>query len=205
LDEQGRLYLDKVRSSAALLSEMVDGLRELAHAGTRVECVAGVDPLPVLRLVCETLNDVADENGVEILLPERVPDVVCDRARLYQIFQNLVSNAVRYADREKPERWVRVEADELEGNVAIQVADNGAGMDEVELREIFQPFRRGAQAGEGAGMGLGLAITQRIVQASSGSIEVVSTPGQGSCFTVCLPRYSIAEDAATPPDPNEPQ
>jgi signal transduction histidine kinase len=184
---------------------MVDGLRELAHAGTRVTCVAGVDPLPVLRLVCETLHGVADENGVEILLPERVPDVVCDRARLYQIFQNLVSNAVRYTDREKPRRWVRVEANELEGRVAIQVSDNGAGMDEVELREIFQPFRRGAQAGESAGMGLGLAITQRIVQASSGSIEVVSTPGRGSCFTVCLPRSSMFEDSAALADPNEPQ
>ncbi|GAB4278802.1 MAG: hypothetical protein Kow0092_34600 [Deferrisomatales bacterium] len=194
LDARGHMYLDKVRSSAALLGEMVDGLRELAHAGEQSAARSVVDPLPIMRLVCETLGHEATRHGVEIHLPSEGAPVACDRAKLYQVLQNLVSNAIRYTDPAKPRRWVRMEAECGDREVAIHVWDNGVGMDETELREAFQPFRRGKQASHCPGMGLGLPIAQRIVQACNGTIRVESEPGQGTRFTVLLPRQAACDD-----------
>jgi signal transduction histidine kinase len=147
----------------------------------------------MLRLVCDTLRDLAEEKRVEIHIPSSAPPVVCDRAKLYQMFQNLISNAIRYCDPDKTERWVRVEI-ECDGSaLLIHVCDNGLGMDETELRELFQPFRRGRNTRGTPGMGLGLAIAQRIAQACGGGIRADSIPGQGSRMTIALPLSSEPE------------
>lgn len=188
LDDRGALFLEKVRSSAAILGEMVDGLRELAHASDDVACSTTIDPLPILRLVADALAAEAAERGVEVILPPSCPDVLCDRARLFQLFQNLLSNAIRHCDPRKPARWVRIEVEDSPDEVALRVKDNGVGIEPEELPELFRPFRRGRQAAGKPGMGLGLAIVQRIVQVCRGRVEAVSEPGEGSTFTISLPR-----------------
>ncbi len=187
LDDQARLYLDKVRTSAALLSEMVDGLRELAQAGDQPADMVSIEPLPVLRLVRDTLAPDAREQDVAVYLPEAAPPVRCERAKLFQVFQNLLANAIRYADPAKPERWVRIEVLEDEDGVRFQVEDNGVGMVPEDLEEAFLPFRRGRNARGTSGMGLGLAIVERLVQSCGGRIRVHAEPAAGSRFTVTLP------------------
>ncbi|MHB8763326.1 MAG: sensor histidine kinase [Deferrisomatales bacterium] len=199
LDVRGRVYLEKIRASASLLSEMVDGLRELAHAGEKVRCTTTFDPLPVLRMVCDTLSEQARDKGVEVTLPAEIPPLECDRARLFQIFQNLISNGIRYADPAKPERRVRVQVEERDRMVALRVEDNGLGIDMEDQRQLFQPYRRGRNAAGAPGMGLGLAIARRVAQACSGQITVESVPGMGTAFTVMLPRAAGDGDRA-PPD-----
>ncbi len=188
LDPRGRMYLDRVGSSAALLGEMVDGLRDLARAGEPARTTAQVDLLPVLRLVNDNLSALAEKNQVTVELPPHAPAVRCDRAPLFQILQNLLSNAIRYADPGKSQRWVRVDIAEEELRVRVSVADNGVGMNEEEREDLFQPFRRGHSAAHTPGLGLGLAITLRLLQSCGGRIYVESAPGTGSCFTVELPR-----------------
>jgi signal transduction histidine kinase len=188
LDERACLFLEKVRSSAAILGEMVDGLRDLAHASDDVSCAGGLDPLPILRLVADALAPEAAERGVEVHIPASAPAVECDRAKLYQIAQNLLTNAIRHSDPGKPQRWARVEAREVGDEVAILFSDNGVGIDAEEISDLFQPFRRGKQAAGRPGMGLGLAIVQRIAQVCRGRVEAVSRPCEGSTFTVFLPR-----------------
>lgn len=186
-DERGALFFDKVRSSATILGDMVDGLRDLAHASDDAPCTAGLDPLPVLRLIVDGLAGEASERGVELELPAAAPRVRCDRTKLYQILQNLLLNAVRHCDPAKPRRWARVEAGRSGDEVFLSVSDNGVGIAAEELTELFQPFRRGRQAAGRPGMGLGLAIVQRITQVCAGRVEVRSRPGEGSTFTVHLP------------------
>jgi signal transduction histidine kinase len=188
LDDRGALYLDKVRSSAGILAEMVDGLRELVHASEAIADCPSLAPLPILRLVADALAPEAAERGVEVSLPPSSPEVCCDRAKLFQMFQNLLSNAIRHSDPEKAVRWVKVEIAETGPDVEIRLSDNGVGLEEEELPEIFQPFRRGRRAAGKPGMGLGLAITRRIVQVCNGRVEVRSRPGQGSTFSLFLPR-----------------
>lgn len=188
LDQRATLCLDKIRSSAAILGEMVDGIRSLVDASRQRDDSEAVDPLPVLRMVTEALAPEAAEGGVEISLPPAVPPVKGDRAKLFQMFQNLLANAILYRDDDKPVRWVLVEAAERNSEIELRVTDNGVGLDPDEAAEVFQPFRRGRRAAGKPGTGLGLAITQRVAQTCGGRIELRSNPGEGSSFSLFLPR-----------------
>jgi two-component system sensor histidine kinase SenX3 len=87
------------------------------------------------------------------------------------------------------------------GRVRIAVRDQGIGMDQKEVKQIFQKFYRTKKAEESgeAGTGIGLSIVQQIVEQHGGQIEVISQPGAGSCFTLVLPAASQAPAAATAP------
>jgi signal transduction histidine kinase len=99
---------------------------------------------------------------------------------------NLLTNAVKYS----PQRTeVTVTASGERGHVRIAVADQGIGMDQKEVKQIFHKFyrtRKAEESGE-AGTGIGLSIVQQIVEQHGGQIAVTSQPGEGSCFTLVLP------------------
>jgi len=112
--------------------------------------------------------------------------VVAQRAHLTQIWNNLISNAIKYTPRGGTIRvTLRRDGDQCVGSVA----DSGIGIGKEDLPYLFQDFFRTEQAkatGE-IGTGLGLSIVRQIVESYGGKIEVESTPGRGTCFTFVLP------------------
>lgn len=186
LDTRGAMYLDKVRSSAAIVGEMVDGLRRLVAVGDELSPGASLAPLPVLQRVADELAEEAAQRGVALVLPSEAPLVRCDQTTLFQLLQNLLANAVHHSDPDKEARWVRVEIEQCGGEVEIRLLDNGVGLEPEELPEVFLPFRRGQRAGK-PGLGLGLTISRRLAQICSGRIEASSRPGAGSTFCLFLP------------------
>ena len=118
-----------------------------------------------------------------------------------QVLHNLVSNALKYSPvGSRVDVEVRQEGDE----VLLSVVDRGIGISSEEMRHLFAPFRRSGRARETApGVGLGLSVSRRIVEAHGGRIEVDSRPGVGSTFRVRLPRGLAV---AHPPEakPEEP-
>jgi two-component system sensor histidine kinase BaeS len=132
-------------------------------------------------------REAAQEKGVEwqaVLSPD-LPTVEIDADRLGQALGNLLSNAVRYTP---AGGTVSVDAGSDEDAVWIRVSDSGAGIALEEQVHVFEPFYR-AQAGRRfpQGMGLGLTIAHDLVEAHGGRLEMESTPGQGSRFTIWLP------------------
>jgi signal transduction histidine kinase len=118
----------------------------------------------------------------------------CDSARLSQVVNNLLSNAIKYSP-----QGGRVEASATarENGIAIEVADQGIGIPEDEHTAIFEPFRRGrALSGAIPGVGIGLSVARRIVEAHGGTISVRSTVGAGSRFVLWLPASTGAVEAA---------
>jgi two-component system sensor histidine kinase BaeS len=118
-------------------------------------------------------------------IPEHLPVQTLDPDRMAQAVGNLLSNAVKYTP---AGGTVSVAAGEDDGALWIRVADTGPGIAADELEMIFEPFYRSQRERRfPQGLGLGLTIARNMVQAHGGRLEVVSTPGQGSRFTIVLP------------------
>jgi signal transduction histidine kinase len=129
----------------------------------------------------------AIEKGInwEADIPADLPAVLMDPERIAQVLGNLLSNAVKYT----PEGGsINVTAGTDSSNVWFQVNDTGLGIDPVEHDQVFEPFYRSQREHRfPQGLGLGLTIAREIVTAHGGLLELTSTPGQGSQFTVYLP------------------
>jgi signal transduction histidine kinase len=133
-------------------------------------------------------GEAASEKGLEwsTEIPADLPEVQCDSLRFSQVVGNLVSNAIRYTPSGGS---VDVEAGVRDAMVWVKVSDTGPGIPYEEQEMIFLPLYRGDQGQRRfkQGMGLGLSIARDLIQAHNGSIEVESTPGKGSHFTIWLP------------------
>jgi PAS domain S-box-containing protein len=140
----------------------------------------------------EIVGDVAERFQVEAQKAGCALTVVAlsplvgrwDRLRLEQVISNLLSNAIKYG----PKRPVEVDLGERGGMIRIAVTDHGIGIDEAARERIFERFERAVSTRHYGGLGLGLFITRQICEAHGGSIAVESRPGNGSTFTVLLPR-----------------
>jgi two-component system, OmpR family, sensor histidine kinase MtrB len=123
--------------------------------------------------------------------PERPVEVRCDGERIAQVMNNLVSNAIKYSPGGGD---VPLSVSQSGGEAILSVTDSGIGISPADLQHIFEPFRRtGASRETAPGVGLGLSVARRIVEAHGGRIEVQSTIGVGSTFRVHLPLAGPAE------------
>ncbi|MCO6430471.1 MAG: hypothetical protein J5J00_06370 [Deltaproteobacteria bacterium] len=119
----------------------------------------------------------------------RIPEkclAYCDSLRMGRVLSNLISNAVKYSPMGGE---IRIELKEEDDRIMLSVSDEGIGIASEDLPRIFEPFRR-TPASEKAfeGMGLGLSVIKRIIEAHDGAIEVASTLGEGSTFVVIIPK-----------------
>lgn len=120
---------------------------------------------------------------VELTVDGPAP-VLMDEFRIEQVLANLLTNALRYGGGKPVEVSVRCEAD----MVRAEVRDHGLGISEADQRRVFEQFERVCNTSVAQGLGLGLFISEQIVQAHGGRIELSSRLGEGSCFSVVLPR-----------------
>ena len=119
--------------------------------------------------------------------------VLADKDRLHQCLVNLLTNAVKYNRRGG---WARIDLAADAQHVDFVVRDNGLGLQATQLERLFEPFNRlGREQAAMPGAGLGLVISRQLVQAMNGQLRVESEPGQGSSFTIALPRSTDAADS----------
>jgi signal transduction histidine kinase len=144
--------------------------------------------------VARQLNEMAAARGVTIEVADDLPALVVDAGRLELVIINLLSNGIKYCDQAKPTRSVAVETARAASDheCAFAVRDNGLGIPSPYLGDVFSQFfrahaRRDQELGTD-GIGLGLAIVADCVKAMGGRIDVSSVEGEGSVFTVTLPR-----------------
>jgi signal transduction histidine kinase len=143
--------------------------------------------------VIEQLREMADAREVNVRVVSSLPAVTIDAARLELVLVNLISNAIKYSDPAKPERFVEIApAPSARPNACtLSIRDNGIGIAENDLRSIFARFYRGRPERDRelgtTGLGLGLSIVADCVDAVKGDIRVESTLGEGTTFFVELP------------------
>lgn len=129
----------------------------------------------------------SEKRSFKINIPPKLPPVSADPEWITLAFSNLVDNAIKFT---KPKGHIKVEAEEINNFIRVDVSDTGIGIPEEHLPRIFERFYRvdKARSREMGGTGLGLAIVKHIVQANQGKITVKSQLGKGSAFSVFLPK-----------------
>jgi PAS domain S-box-containing protein len=189
LDQTGHHFLDRIEQAARTMEALIHDLLELARIGESGERPVLVDPREVLLQLAAELKPRLESAGIELVLPTGlVSRVFCDRSRMYQVFSNLIGNAI---DHMGPRRDARIEVliDEDERQHEIVVADNGRGIAPAHRERIFEVFQSiGTRSDGRRGTGMGLAIVKKIVERRGGRIWVESEPDCGARFHLTLPR-----------------
>jgi PAS domain S-box-containing protein len=195
LGTDGRLYLKQVHEGAARLKRMLDDLLQYV----RLEGAGAAEPEAVpLDLVFEevqaSLQAQLQASGGELRCAGPLGEVYGHPALLTLALQNLVSNALKFvAPGGQPRVEVQAARDRDQTWLRLTVADQGIGIEPARVGQLGQPFKRLHARRKYDGTGLGLAIVRRIAERHGGRLEIESTPGAGSRFTLVLP-------AALPPD-----
>ena len=190
LSKEAQHYLRRIRNASEHMSDLVEGLLQLARIGRQAP---EVRTCSVRSIVDEARAEVdTAQREVEWKL-EALPEVDADPTLLRQVFANLLSNAVKFTRGRKP-AVIEIGAREAQGVAMIYVRDNGAGFDAKHAAKLFGVFQRLHRADEFEGTGIGLATVQRIVQKHGGRIWAEGEPGRGASFYFTLP---IARQAAS--------
>ncbi len=197
-DEEARdRFLDIMHGESLRMSRLIDDLLSLSRVeiNEHVQPREGIDLRGVLGNVAELLAKRAEERGVtlDIAFPDDLPAVAGDRDQLFQVFQNLIDNAIKYGGRDKS---VRIGAHRVERmgetgrpGIAVSIVDRGEGIDSEHLPRLTERFYRvdkGRSRSMG-GTGLGLAIVKHIINRHRGHLDIESKVGQGATFTVTIP------------------
>jgi len=188
-EAETRKYLQVILSHSERLSRLVEDLLELSRleSGTHKLAPAPLDVAALAEQLCVELEPSIRERSFDVRVHgEGAPRAHADTSAVEQILQNLLENALKYADSGKR---IDVRVTRAGPSVRVDVEDRGPGIPEADRARIFERFYRvdRGRSREQGGTGLGLAIAKHLVQASGGEIWVESTPGEGSTFSFTLP------------------
>jgi len=132
----------------------------------------------------EELHQHPSEHSILLDIPDGLPQVVVDPVRFQRVLHNLVENAIKYS----PKRTeIRIFARQENRKVVVGVSDQGPGISVQDQKRLFEPFQRLGLKPTTSGVGLGLEVCKRLVEAHGGSIWVESKPGEGAAFLFTIP------------------
>ncbi|WP_077920717.1 ATP-binding protein [Spirosoma sp. 209] len=207
VDDHSRELIDRMQSAASRMNTLIRDLLTFSRLSTQSQPFRTISLPEVVRDVLTDLEATIHEKQAQVEVTS-LPTVLGDALQLRQVFQNLLSNALKFAKpasgQQKPH--IRIDCEQVPGSAvrplpgqpiaasdtsrlfyAISVTDNGIGFDEKYLDRIFTIFQRLHTRSEYDGTGIGLTIVQKVVENHRGYISARSQPGQGATFTIYLP------------------
>ena len=174
------------------MDDLIEDIRELVMEDRAMGTIGQIPLHEAVSAVFDEIAPRAEERGVKLVLEHDLPDIQVDPTRVEIALMNLVNNAVKYADPEKAERWVRVGAklhgngDDLDRAWIVHVADNGLGIPESLQNRVFaRHFRAHPEVAEGTGFGL--SIARHLAMQAGGAIDFESKEGEGTTFYLTIP------------------
>lgn len=184
INEQTDIYLDFIEKSSTRMQKLVKGLLDYSRIGKE----KNISFVNLNSIISDVKNDLAliiNEKNATITSNE-LPGVLGYEVELRQLFQNVLSNALKFSKKGVPSN-ITISATESEKQVTISIADNGIGIEEKDFDKIFILFKRLHNRNDYEGTGIGLAHCKKIIDLHGGSISVESTLGAGSTFKFTIP------------------
>jgi len=200
-DEQGHEQLSLLKGRVSRMSELIDSILHYSEIGRTSKCRESVD---LQALVPEVITHLAPPDHIDIIVDEGFPQLVFEKVRLFQIFQNLIGNAIKYMD--KPQGRIRVSCITDEQFWIFSVSDNGPGISEKYFEKIFQMFQTLTRRDDLESTGIGLSVVKKIVELHGGTVWVESQVGEGTTFSFTLPRQETpSQELSTSPETTAPK
>ena len=194
--DEFRRYLQQVIHETSRVGRIVQDL--LAFSRRSKPFRSDVDFNVVVRSTVNLIQHKLKLMGIaiDLQLGDALPTVPCDGSQIQQVVMNLIMNAAEAAQSKIDAKvTVKTKIDSIKNQFIFEVTDNGEGIPQENITQIFNPFF--TTKGEGKGVGLGLAVSFGIIEGHKGDIDVHSTVGQGTTFTVRLPLYDGAAEIET--------
>ncbi len=196
LGAEGRDYLERILNTTTRMRRLINDLLTFARATSKAQPFTRVELGAVVRDVLTDLDVAIEQAGARITVGE-LPTLEADPTQMQQLFQNLLSNALKFRRGDvTPLISIEASVDEEARRLKVRLQDNGIGFDESHREQLFNVFQRLHPSERYEGSGLGLALCRKIAERHGGTIEAWSQPGSGACFTVTLP-LEHREQAAT--------
>ncbi|MDO9533185.1 MAG: ATP-binding protein [Deltaproteobacteria bacterium] len=184
LDDQGRTYLERVRTETQHMGQLIDDLLSLSRVGRTEIQRQPVDLTALARAITGRLRETGPKRLVEFVIQEGLT-AVGDPQLLYVALSNLLDNAWKFTGK-RPGGLIEFGRMQLEGHPVFFVRDNGAGFDEAYADKLFGAFQRLHKASEFPGTGIGLATVQRIVHRHGGRVWAEAAADRGATFYFTL-------------------
>lgn len=191
LDSDADEFIGFAVEGVAQMQALIDGLLAYSTAGSTNFACEPVDCGEVVWRVLCALERSISESKAQITV-DPLPTVSCDAAHLAEVFQNLISNAIKFADVAPPR--IRISAEREPKAWCLSVQDNGIGIEPHHRQRVFDMFRRLHSHQAYSGTGIGLTICKKIVERQGGGIWVESAPDGGSIFRFTLPDLQETAD-----------
>ncbi len=196
LEAGAKDYLDRIEKTAFRMQDLLQNLLIYSRVSKQIQSFEPVDLNNVVQDVVSDLETIITQRQ-GVIRVDKLPSITGEKAQLRQLFQNLISNGLKFQPRESTPlveiRNAGVGTSEAADSTdrsfyIIEVVDNGIGFDPIESEKIFQLFHRLHARHEYEGTGIGLAIVQKAMENHHGFVEASSEPGKGSKFRLYFPR-----------------
>jgi PAS domain S-box-containing protein len=187
IDEKGKQYIYWAVDGAVRMREIILELLDYSRVGRISEKLEQVDIQSIIEEVTVLHKKQIQERGAQIITC-KLPKILGFKSPIRQIFLNLISNSIKYCDKDVTPK-IALSVSEEKKSWKFSVKDNGIGIDPAYFEKIFIIFKRLHARGEYSGTGMGLAITKKIVESLGGKIWVDSKEGEGSVFTFTIKKF----------------
>ncbi len=186
LDEEGNRLISIVRDNTEKMGDLIDDILLLSRVGRQKMKGFEIDMEYLVRNVWEDLRPDWDGKEIELIIDE-LPNAQGDRILMAQVFQNLLSNSIKFTRNKNP-ALIEVGAQNYKDEIIYYVKDNGAGFDMKYIDKLFGLFQRLHTAEEFEGTGVGLSIVQRIIKRHGGQVWGEGEPFKGATIYFTLPK-----------------
>ena len=180
-----------IRASTQKMDRLINAILKLSREGRRTITPEPLDLAALVAGIAASIQHILDDRGVALVVERPLPSLISDRLAIEQILSNLIENAAKYLQPGRPGRIV-VSGRRERARVVLSVADNGRGIAASDHQRVFDLFRRSGSQDQ-PGEGIGLAHVRALAYRLGGTIDVVSTLGEGATFSLNLPAATQSE------------
>lgn len=184
-DEDGQEQLGLLKNRVARMYQLLEGILRYSRIGRGKE---QKEILELNELVNDVINTLLPSDNFDIQISGELPPIYADQTKIYQVFQNIISNAIKYNDKPVGKVTISCETNTEDNLHYFSIADNGKGIPEEDFDKVFKIFQTLEKDKESAeSTGVGLTLVQKVIKKYGGNITISSKVGEGTTFTFSLP------------------